>query len=243
MLKITYIYHDCFLLRYGNTILLFDYPEDINREAEEYITKTLNGRNLIVFISHSHRDHFTEKFLNFKKYVKDFKCVVSRDVKEVCKQCLECNVVEEGDYLKIGDIKVKAYGSSDLGVSYLLEVVNTRIYFAGDNVDWRREELSQEFNEKIWKTFSKTIEEILKDYGKVNIVFAGFCEKCSNYGGIPYIAEKLKPELIVPMHLKGHVELLKIFKNYFKKLETKVFYYTKLGDSYTYKTSYNLNTL
>jgi len=45
--------------------------------------------------------------------------------------------------LKVGDIRVKVYGSSDIGVSYSLKIFGVKIYFAGDNVDWRREEFQR----------------------------------------------------------------------------------------------------
>jgi len=234
-LKITYVFHNCFIIEWNDKIILFDYPEIISNRAREYVKKKVTGKKLAILISHSHLDHFSEELLEFKTLAKEFKCIVSADVAEKSEKCAnECLVVNEGDKFETWDIEAKAYGSSDLGVSFLLKIGGIKIYFAGDNADWRRKELPSEIGKLVWNIFSKTISEVRNDIGELDIAFIDVCGIRENLGGIFYIIEELRPKLIVPMHLHGNVKILKNIANFLRNFKMKVFVYNKLGSSYIY---------
>ncbi len=231
-LKITYVFHNCFIIEWNDEIILFDYPEIISNRAREYVKGKVIGKKLAILISHSHLDHFSEELLEFKTLAKDFKCIVSADVAEKSEKCLnECLVVNEGVKFEIWDIEGKAYGSSDLGVSFLLKIGGIKIYFAGDNADWRRKELPSVIGELVWNVFSKTIREVRNDVGELDIAFIDVCEICENLGGVFYIIEELKPKLIIPMHLYGNIKILKDIANFLRNFKTKVFAYNKIGST------------
>ncbi len=233
-LEITYIYHNCFIIKWNDESIIFDYPEILSAEEEDFIRKEVANKELGILISHSHFDHFSEKFLDLRLVAKRFTCAVSFDVAKKSSKCAkECLVINEGAMFKILDAEVKAYGSSDLGVSYLLRIGDFSIYFAGDNADWRRKELPPQINRLVWDVFSKTIGKIRAEYGKIDIVFIDLCEICENLGGILYIVNTLKPKLVVPMHFHGNTKLLKRIMKMLS-LNAKVFLYDKLGDKIMY---------
>lgn len=165
-------------------------------------------------------------------YVKDFKCIVSKDVAELCSECTKiCNVVDAGDRVSIGEILVRVYGSTDLSVSYIIEVNNIKLYFSGDNTDWRRSSLPEDVNEQIRKTFESVVNELKKKEEHVDILFANFCTQCERYGGIDVLCNILKPNFLVPMHLHGNTKLLKTYYDYLIELAPQVFIYEKPGDT------------
>ena len=234
MLEITYVYHNCFIIKWNNKSIVFDYPEILGDKEEDLIRKEVADKELAVLITHSHSDHFSEKFLDLRLIAKNFTCTVSFDVAKKSSKCAkECLVVNERALFKIWDAEVKAYGSSDLGVSYLLKINGHSIYFAGDNADWRRKELPPQINRLVWDVFSKTISKIRDEHGKIDIVLIDLCEICKNLGGILHIVNTLRPKLIVPMHLHGNTKLLeRIMK--MLSLNAKVFLYDRLGDKIMY---------
>lgn len=232
-MKIIYIYHNCFIIDLGSKKLLFDYPKILNEEAVNFVINTIKNNDLIVFISHSHNDHFTEEVIELRKFVKSFICITSYDVIEASNRMKNlCYEVKDGDSLKIDNIIVDVYGSSDIGVSFLLKISSIKVYYAGDNANWKREQLPPELNEKIEKTFKKVISEIKNKEGSVDIAFLVFCEICEDYGGISYIVRELKPQLLVPMHLSGNTKIFETYKKYFKNLSCNIFTYHNLGDTY-----------
>jgi len=235
-LKIVYIYHDCFAIISGGQALLFDYPENLSPEAEEALRNAVRGKNLITLTSHSHADHFTEKLLNLEEEAQAFTCIVSGDVAQKSPKCArKCLVIEERQMLRLDNLEVKAYGSSDLGVSYLVKIGDAKIYFAGDNADWSRSQLPEQVNQQIRETFHRVIREAAEE-APVDIAFATLCQICRNLGGISHVIRMLRPRLTVPMHLAGQTELIAEHRSSLEKLGTKIFAYTRPGDTYTYTT-------
>lgn len=231
-LNITYIYHDCFIISLNDRVILFDYSEILSEKQKQIVINKIKNKNLIVLITHSHRDHFSKDAFSLSNYVKDFKCIVSEDVLKLCGECAElCKVVKEGDTTNIDNVHIRVYGSSDPGVSYLIKVKKVKIYFSGDNTDWRRASLPEEFNKTIKNSFEAVINKLKRNEEHVDILFANLCAECESYGGIDILCNVLKPRFLIPMHLSGNVKILKTYSDFLKKLATNIFIYEKSGDT------------
>lgn len=80
-MKITYIHHSAFLAELNTVTLLFDYTEG-----------QLPSRNsaipLLVFSSHRHYDHYSEKILEFGNEYANVQYILSDDIKQGQKQRL-----------------------------------------------------------------------------------------------------------------------------------------------------------
>ena len=128
-MKIFWIGHDSFKLKYGNLVLYLDpFAEGDYSEKADY-----------VLVSHKHYDHCDYK--KIKKVLKDNTVVIAS---ESCQECLEGidNVLlmkEYDTYEK--DIAVSSYPAYNinkpyhprgLGLSYVIDINGIKIYFAGD---------------------------------------------------------------------------------------------------------------
>ena len=230
--KIVYVFHNCFALMFNDKVLVFDYPELLGEKARNFVRDIVRNKELLVMISHSHIDHFSKEFLKLKNYAKRFTCIVSRDVGVVCSDARkQCRVVSEGEELSLDGVLIKVLGSSDLGVSYFLKMDNLKVYFAGDNSDWRRPSIPREFNEIIWRTFSRVVEELRRNVGNLDVLFANLCVECNDYGGLGKLCKTFNPKLLVPMHLRGNIEVLKQLSSFLKQLAPNVFLYERTGDN------------
>ena len=128
--KITCIGHSGFLVELDGYNLIFDYYTD---EKGVITPEVFKGKRTCVFVSHNHYDHYSKGIFEWAEfgevaYVLENDCDADREVFRV----------GEGDELALfdGHIEVKAYGSTDEGVSFLVKAGDVCIFHAGDLNDW-----------------------------------------------------------------------------------------------------------
>lgn len=153
MLELTYIHHDCFLLRTAKAAFVFDYwldPTASNTEVPEFLSLLNPDMPLYVFVSHHHKDHFNRCIFAWQKLLPQVHFIISRDAAGACRYMLRqggtykgfrptpesVSVMRPGDDWSDNVLSVRAFGSTDTGNSYLLEVDGRRIFHAGDLNAW-----------------------------------------------------------------------------------------------------------
>lgn len=165
--NVTYLHHSGMLVSVGDTWLLFDYwrgeddafPEPAHLRREDFA----ECKTLLVFVSHSHFDHFDREIYRFSDFAETVKYIVSEDVlKEMRKEARRektgeaaANCLRQVKSLKVGDkidlegVKITAFDSTDLGVSFYVEIGGLYVFHAGDlNLwHWREESTLPEIAE------------------------------------------------------------------------------------------------
>ena len=234
-MEITYVYHSCFTVRLNDVVILFDYPNNLGEEVECLIRKLVRGKRLVTLFSHGHLDHFNPNFLTLKDIVEEFYCVISYDIAEEYEELVgACTVVTPGDSLNLYGFDIVAFESSDRGVSYVLKINGVTLYFAGDNANWARKELSEELNLIIKRKFMNSIKSIANSFGSTDVAFTPICITCEDLGGITYVLTTLKPKLLIPIHLRGRTQIIRGLRTLLEKLAKNVFMYETLGDKVTF---------
>lgn len=141
-MKLIYIYHSGFVIEGKDFSILIDYYLDT---PEKYIHRHfLNypGR-LYILSSHAHPDHFNPEILNWKKDRPDIQYVLSEDIRDSGQACFHDAIfLKKGEEWNDDLLKIKAFGSTDIGVSFLLDIEDKRIFHAGDLNNWHWEEES-----------------------------------------------------------------------------------------------------
>ncbi len=122
-MKITYLYHSGYMVETEKCVLLFDC---INL-SEVSIN---DQKPLYIFVSHHHRDHFQPEILglNGMKFV-GYDVLIPVEAKDVM-------VLKPGDEVEHQILKIKAFGSADAGVSFLIEIEQQFLFYAGDLNNW-----------------------------------------------------------------------------------------------------------
>lgn len=195
-MKITYIGHSGFLVELGQTVLLFDYYQgEIPPVSEE--------KELYVFASHSHGDHFAQEVFALAEGHAKVHYVLSHDIgkrhvpEAICDRTV---FLEPGLTWEDGPITVETLKSTDEGVAFLVWAEGEVIYHAGDLNYWLWEGETEEWNRKMEEDFKRFIEPLR---GKeIDVAFIPLDPRQENHYnlGLDYFLDLTEAKKIYPMH-------------------------------------------
>ena len=223
--RIYYIYHSGFAIKTKNHFLIFDYyKEPIEKDETQQQLSLLapenikDMKNVFVFSSHSHEDHFNASILDWADYNTDIQYILSKDIK-IDKDKSNYNFIEEGEEKLFKDVYVKAYGSTDIGISFLVKVDGLTIFHAGDLNWWHWKEDSLEEQAIAESLFKAHIEKLRKE-DCIDIAFFPVDPRLQEfyYIGGEYFAKQINPKMLIPMHFGDEGYITKKFADRMKKL-------------------------
>ncbi len=217
-MKIRYIYHSCFLVETENSFLLFDYFKHKNDKTDFDFEKVLkdiyaSSKALYIFSSHSHRDHFNYDVLSWFNKKPNTYYILSSDIK-VYNKIDNLYIVREDDELTINNVKLNVFGSTDEGVSFLINIDGLNLFHAGDLNWWKWTDDTAEEEKAMEDAFKNIISKILSFGAKIDVCFFPVDRRLEyNYlcGG-EYFIKMLKPKLFIPMHFWDDYETTTDFK-------------------------------
>ncbi len=200
-LRIRHYYHSGFSVAFEDLLFVFDYWRGENDELipEQQITSRYlrSFRHVYVFISHEHPDHMDPIVFTWKNIAR-VTYIVSSDMP----------VGTRGRRISAGqrmilesEIFVSAYDSTDLGVSFLLDLRGIHVFHAGDLNFWHwRDESTLQEIEEADQEFRKAVQPL----EKVDIDVAFFPvdprQGTMFEAGANYFILSVKPRLLIPMH-------------------------------------------
>lgn len=144
-MKVTYIYHSCYLLEFKDFMVVIDFFKDVIKEDEnifwikDYVLS--QDKELYVLSTHSHADHYNSEILSWKSEKNDIHYIFSKEIADSLR--IDDNQIVFLDKLqKYNDynLSVTAFGSTDVGASFLLDVEGKKIFHAGDLNNWHWKE-------------------------------------------------------------------------------------------------------
>ena len=141
---VTYLGGSGFLVALGDIGLLFDASEHGQDRRVLPDRGDLSAfRKLYVFVSHGHDDHFSETIYGLCG--ENAVYIVGEDVPEPYRGVR----MSPGDEQGFGPVSVRAFGSTDAGVSFLVTCAGITLFHAGDlNLwHWRDESSITEIEE------------------------------------------------------------------------------------------------
>ena len=215
-MRLTYIFHSGFALETEQSILIFDYWMNPDNVLQDIIK---SNKPLYVFSSHFHEDHFTRDIFEWKKGKENVTYLLSKDIlrhRRASKDEADAWLVKGASWSD-GQVLVKALGSTDSGVSWIVETEGKRIFHAGDLNNWYARFLpdavpgqtiySEEFQEYIdpiahEKQYLGELKDIKKVTDSFDIVMFPIDGRIGNgytLGGRQFI-ERFKVGIFVPMH-------------------------------------------
>ncbi|MGB7595267.1 MAG: MBL fold metallo-hydrolase [Erysipelotrichaceae bacterium] len=189
-MKITYIHHSGVMVELKEAVLLFDYWKG------DFTFPT--GKRRTVFISHAHHDHYNPAVLEMDAMVIADASIPNRGK--------DMYSVHPGDVLKLDDLTVHVYGSTDEGVSFMVEADGKRIFHAGDLNYWHwRDESTYDEIKEAQSKFDAEIAKIpllrldLAMFPVDARMGSGF------YEGADLFIAKFRPEYFLPIHFTSHI--------------------------------------
>lgn len=187
MKELTFIWHDCFVYNDDKNIVVFDYwrdPASRNQDMPRFIEEASKNKNLIVFVSHHHKDHYNPCIFQWEKLFSKTTFIVSQDVRKYSRHLFKEDSIYNGykpdidnvyvmkpnEILKFNDFEVKSFGSTDIGNSYLIEIDGLGIFHAGDLNAWMwKDESSQEEIDEAIGKYMKILWEIKKANPQIDL--------------------------------------------------------------------------
>ena len=225
-MTLTYVFHSCFVLETDKSILIFDYWLDLNSVVPPFLKK---DKSVYVFSSHFHEDHFNSAIFEWRKQQDGITYILSKDIykhRRATKEDADVWLAKGGAWSD-GTISVWALGSTDSGVSWIIEIESHRIFHAGDLNNWyarflpeavpgetiyseeffaersgkaeRDEEIDPISHEKQYLGELKDIRKITDSFNVVMFPIDGRIGNGYTLGGRQFI-ERFKVGLFVPMH-------------------------------------------
>ena len=230
-LKLTYYYNSGFSVQVGGTLLIFDYweGEDRSLPPASRINETFLQafEQIFVFVSHAHPDHFDPVIYSWYKHGLPVSYIVSYDM-PVGTRGSRLAPLQEKQLTQ--DIKVKAFGSTDLGVSYLVSVYGMTIFHAGDlNLwHWRSESTLKEIEEAEQKYYD-AVAPLRQEHIDV-AMFPVDPRQGSMYdAGANHFIMTEKPRIFIPMHWQDRPEVATEYARRTRNPQTEVVALTKAG--------------
>lgn len=228
---VTYYFHSGFSVQVDDTLLVFDYWEGEHGEvpAEFRLTKdSFSTYNQVyVFVSHPHPDHLDSVIFTWLED-SNITYIVSSDMPIGVRG----KRIAKGDSLRLSpDVRVTAYGSTDMGVSFLVDVKGLKVFHAGDLNLWHwREESSLREIEAAEKAYEEAVAPILGQQMDICMFPVDPRMGALFDAGANHFILALKPRLMIPMHWQGRSEVAVDFARRARNKATEVIALTKAGE-------------
>jgi len=232
--KVTHLYHSGFLIETSNNLLIFDYVPSLNNSCIDLVETIIkNNDNVFVFVTHGHSDHYSPQIFNWKDLNSNIKYIISSDV-EIDNVNNGFFIMNKYEELTIDDIKIKTYGTTDRGLSYLVEVDGLSIYHAGDLNWWHWRDDSDESHSKEERDFKYEIDKIKDE--EIDIAFFPVDPRLEDffYLGGEHFIKTINPRLFIPMHFGDSFSICKDFADKVRDLQSNVGIITKPCDEISY---------
>lgn len=152
--RLTYVYHDCFVLETPSAVYVFDYwkcPGVSDGDMPSFPGMgEIKDKKVYVVVSHHHKDHFVKDIFRWKDVLQDVHYILSKDVYRSVRYALregsayrgakltpdDYTVLRPGEDFERDGVVISAFGSTDTGNSYVVSDSGFHIFHAGDLNAW-----------------------------------------------------------------------------------------------------------
>ena len=208
-MKITSIGHSGFAIESddGSATLIFDYYTDNACVLEPILRR---AQAIYVFVSHSHRDHLSYDIFEWQRHYPIVRYIIANECRRKLKRAIDLDSLPVSFLHHDEDwhderVHVHAFNSTDVGVSYMVDMDKRRIFHAGDYTCWDMTENNEAASRKAKGDFHVILNAIRLYTQSIDVVMMPVVP---NIGGdFTYGARELlkavKCDLFIPMHTWG----------------------------------------
>lgn len=209
-MNVCYFGHSGFAIIKGDIVIIIDFFEDF----QGVLQNVLSHASIVYFLcSHSHQDHFNpEIFMPLND--RDVTYILSKDIYQKVKlrtlnESFNIVYMKKNEVYEDKNIKINTFGSTDLGVSFLISFNEKYIFHAGDLNNWNWE---NESTEREIKMANGEFLAILKDIKAAsNSLFLAMFPVDPRMGGdfakgARQFVNSIKVDNFIPMHMWGMVD-------------------------------------
>lgn len=250
--EIYHLFHSGTAVKFQNKLYIFDYYKDEPdfKAAENGSLSALekgvvrkdsfeNIEAAYIFVSHSHHDHFNKVIFDWEAYCQSCSYILAEQVKLEAELSSKDNLyqIDLDQELKLQDLTVKTYGSTDEGVSFLIKADGLNIFHAGDLNWWKWKKFTPRVQQREEREFKREIKKLKGK--KIDIAFVPVDPRLEEnyYLAGKYFIDEIKPKIFIPIHFSSNFEITKEFKLKMAAAdyETEIIEINKRGEKIFYK--------
>lgn len=227
-MRLTYIYHSGFAIEAEDFTIIIDYFEDSLGKEHGVVHDRLLYRTqkLYVLCTHGHSDHYNSKILKWKEIRNDITYIFSKDIEQKASKFLGINFIDKDEVFKDDLLEVRAYGSTDLGVSFKITYKDMVLFHAGDlnNWHWNEESTEKEISEAE-NFYARELEHLAISTPSINLAMFPVDPRLGKdyMLGAEQFIKRIPVKLFVSMHFDGEYEKAKKIEDFAEKHNTRVF--------------------
>lgn len=210
-MTIRYLFHSGFSIECADCTLVIDYFMD-SCEGERGIEKGVVEEAFLsrpgrfyVLSSHGHGDHFNPVVMGWQQRRPDIQYILSRDILLSGKAHSAKNVhpLQKGDIYEDDCLCIEAFGSTDLGISFVIRKDGKALFHAGDlnNWHWNRE-APQEFADEAERAYLLELSDIKEKTPRMDAAMFPVDPRlgpdCGK--GAEQLMEAVEVATLIPMH-------------------------------------------
>ena len=213
-MKLDYIYHSGFAIETEEVTIIIDYYKDSSEEmrnqgiVHDYLLQ--KPGKLYVLSTHFHPDHFNREILAWREQRPDIIYIFSKDILKHRRANREDGVyINKGESYEDDTLRIDAFGSTDVGISFLIHLQGMSIFHAGDlnNWHWSEESTEQEIR-KANGDFLAEVKYLKQRISAIDLVMFPVDRRMGKdyMKGAEQFIEQIKTTIFVPMHFSEDYE-------------------------------------
>ncbi|MDH6312925.1 L-ascorbate metabolism protein UlaG (beta-lactamase superfamily) [Parabacteroides sp. PFB2-10] len=226
-MKLIYVFHSGFVIEAADFAILIDYYKDTGFHPHHgYVHDELLKREspLYILSSHAHPDHFNKEILAWKKKKENITYIFSRDILHHRKAGEEEAVyLLKGESYEDEKLSIKAFGSTDAGISFLIRAEGKEIFHAGDlnNWHWKAESTPEEIA-VMERDYLNEVALLQQTTTHLDLAMFPVDPRLGDdYAlGAEQFIDRIHVDLFAPMHFAESYQALPSFCHYAREKET-----------------------
>ncbi len=221
---IWHIYHSGIVIfnKKSKSMHIFDYYMDPDQILPDIIYNSNNLKTINIYVSHGHHDHYNPEIFNWELNDYQTNFILSKDLKDKVQYNLKNNkniyFIKNGEELSLKNLYIRAYPSTDLGISIYLKEDQGTIFYGGDLNWWDWENFNQEEKLREEKDFKNAVAEIKNKNINIACLAMDPRLKESFHLAVEYFNSTVEPQFLVPLHFKDDYKIIDKYNN---KIENK----------------------
>jgi hypothetical protein len=235
-MKLIYIYHSGYVIETNSFAILIDYYKD-TQSYTGFVHDILlpSEKRLYILCSHSHLDHFRPEILSWRKQKADIRYIFSQDILEEGKASkTDAVYLNKSDSYTDESLTITAFGSTDLGISFLIETEHKKLFHAGDLNNWHwNEESSREESQTYEDNYLTELEELAQTTPTLDVAMFPVDPRLGKdyMRGAEQFINRIKVDLFAPMHFGDNFSAASAFQPFAEKSGSRFANWKERGQS------------
>lgn len=217
-MKVTYLNHSGILVELKDCYYVFDYYKGELPPLD-------NERDVIVFCSHSHNDHYNPLIFDLlNQRGMRYQAILANDISdEKSLSKIKHRFVESNQSYQIdGGLQVETLLSNDSGVAFIVSSDEGTIYHSGDLNDWYWEGEPEEDNLELRTIYHAEIGKIQGRHFDVAFVPLDPRLEAHYADGLLYFLENVDCDAIYPIHYWGDPSVIQRFITEYPQYQSRI---------------------